>query len=193
MEFWHYSDQNFKYDPDRKYIQRENQLKPYGFWFSVDDAWETWCYENNFPGEKLVTRSFVTINDFSNILIIEDIEQYQSFIDRFFFYPMEEPDWENLLQPPVEEDRFKTYEKFIEKLKEYWPLYKEEHKKPRHDPDWEAVSKEYAGIIMPKYYELYRTVRESDNFSYLWLSSWDVSSGCVWDLSIVTVNDLLHE
>ena len=227
MEFWHYSDQNFTYDPNHKYVQGGHLWKPCGLWFSLGDEWETWCRAQEFQEEKLVTRSLVTINDLSNILIIEDTEQYQSFMDRFFFRTPKEPDWDALLPRDLEKEEFETCEKIIKILKDCWPSYKttreasgrpwnasmdqrqqspfldlydciwkeyeQKKQKPRYGPDWEAVTKEYAGIIIPKYYELYRTLEQTyGGFFTLprsWLSAWDVPSGCVWDLSIVTVGE----
>jgi hypothetical protein len=47
--------------------------------------------------------------------------------------------------------------------------------------DWERVTKDYAGIEIRNYYSL----RGSSPFEHLWVSGWDISSGYIWDLSII--------
>ena len=48
--------------------------------------------------------------------------------------------------------------------------------------DWNVVRKKFKGIEIRNYKELYEY---RYNFDYLWFSGWDVSSGCIWDLSII--------
>lgn len=58
--------------------------------------------------------------------------------------------------------------------------------------DWEALASEYSGIEIRNYNHL-KWGRRKDIFKSkteyriddLWLSAWDVSSGCIWDLSII--------
>jgi hypothetical protein len=47
--------------------------------------------------------------------------------------------------------------------------------------NWSEVSKNYGGFEIPDYGEIY-----SLKYEYMWLSSFDISSGCVWDLSLIT-------
>jgi hypothetical protein len=47
--------------------------------------------------------------------------------------------------------------------------------------NWDKVSKDYGGFEIPDYGELY-----SLRYEYMWISSFDISSGCVWDLSLIT-------
>lgn len=42
--------------------------------------------------------------------------------------------------------------------------------------DWELVAKDHKGIIFKEYFPQYR-------MKYRWYYSWDVASGCVWDVS----------
>ena len=44
--------------------------------------------------------------------------------------------------------------------------------------DWRLVSKDYSGIIIPKYMGEFR-------HNMLWYYSWDVASGCIWDVSAI--------
>lgn len=54
--------------------------------------------------------------------------------------------------------------------------------------NWEKVTKQYSGIEIRNYEQL-KWMRDRDHntiksFS-AWFSSWDVSSGCIWDLTVV--------
>lgn len=46
--------------------------------------------------------------------------------------------------------------------------------------DWPRVAKEYKGIEFPVYFSKYRMADKHD-----WYYTWDVASGCIWDLSAV--------
>ena len=150
-KLWHYSNLNFKFDPNRKYEQGGNPCKPNGIWFSLSDDWEIWCRENEYHIENLATRSLVTIIDFSNILIIKDIEDLFSFIDEFY--------------RPV---KSKLYSKL----------------------DWNAVAKKHSGLILPDYYNLNNArYANGPDLGTIWVSTWDVPSGCIWDLSVLMVSE----
>ena len=50
--------------------------------------------------------------------------------------------------------------------------------------NWEKISKKYSGIEIQNYYK----IKEKESFPDLdniWFWGWDVSSGCIWDLSII--------
>ena len=46
--------------------------------------------------------------------------------------------------------------------------------------DWPEVTKKYKGIEFPIYFDKYRGNPDHD-----WYSSWDIASGCIWDLSAI--------
>ena len=50
--------------------------------------------------------------------------------------------------------------------------------------NWKRVAKDYSGIEIQNYYEL-----KWGDYPYrmgaMWFHGWDVSSGCIWDLSII--------
>ena len=48
--------------------------------------------------------------------------------------------------------------------------------------DWGTVKKDYKGIEIQKYYHIKYML--GYNFP-IWFYGWDVSSGCIWDLSII--------
>ena len=51
--------------------------------------------------------------------------------------------------------------------------------------DWKKLSNECSGIEINNYYTLKWRLMNLDIGKGIWLSSWDVSSGCIWDLSII--------
>lgn len=50
---------------------------------------------------------------------------------------------------------------------------------------WELVKLNYKGIEIRNYKKLKNSSDILLDLSFVWFSSWDVSSGCVWDLSAV--------
>lgn len=48
--------------------------------------------------------------------------------------------------------------------------------------DWEAVSREYQGIIITPYLYQYRL-----DMTINWYYTWDCASGCIWDVSAIEV------
>ena len=65
--------------------------------------------------------------------------------------------------------------------------------------DWKRVAKDYKGIEIPYYIKRWGHVVDYDSNGLihsnitdnLWYSMWDVSSGCIWDMSVIknTVSD----
>jgi hypothetical protein len=50
--------------------------------------------------------------------------------------------------------------------------------------DWKKVSNKYSGIEIRNYNKI-RSIRKFDIYDNIWFLGWDVSSGCIWDLSII--------
>jgi len=68
---------------------------------------------------------------------------------------------------------------FSDKYKD--PEFEKKWPDVRNDAiDWPKVSREYKGIEFPVYFHKYRRTREHG-----WYYTWDVASGCIWDLSAV--------
>lgn len=51
-------------------------------------------------------------------------------------------------------------------------------------PDWKKVSENYSGIEIRNFHQL-RLTRDANYLSRLWFYGWDISGGCIWDLSCV--------
>ncbi|HUW66511.1 MAG TPA: hypothetical protein VMW20_00500 [Candidatus Nanoarchaeia archaeon] len=70
--------------------------------------------------------------------------------------------------------------KFLEKYQEKTTQY-------IYSIDWYKVSRDYTGIEIQRYHHLkYMCDRNIDGFSKLvWLYGWDVSGGCIWDMSVI--------
>ena len=50
-------------------------------------------------------------------------------------------------------------------------------------PDWSKCAKEYAGIWVDNYYFLKSNKLHEPEYD--WLNTWDVPSGCIWDMSAI--------
>lgn len=50
--------------------------------------------------------------------------------------------------------------------------------------DWKKVSDQYSGIEIQNYHEM-KWNKRFNFFTATWFYGWDVSSGCIWDLSII--------
>lgn len=48
--------------------------------------------------------------------------------------------------------------------------------------DWDKLAQKYSGIEINNYHKIKNEFR---NFMHIWVLSWDVNSGCIWDLSII--------
>jgi hypothetical protein len=54
--------------------------------------------------------------------------------------------------------------------------------------NWNKLSEDFSGIEIRNYSDIYRSIDPETPISRsLWISSWDVSAGCVWDLSKIKV------
>ena len=51
--------------------------------------------------------------------------------------------------------------------------------------NWEAVAEEYDGIEIQNYYSIRYNKTLMFSMNSLWISSWDVNSGCIWNLDIL--------
>jgi hypothetical protein len=50
--------------------------------------------------------------------------------------------------------------------------------------DWNAVKKEYKGIEIRNYHKI-KNFDFMLSLSFVWFLSWDVDSGCIWDLTAI--------
>jgi hypothetical protein len=57
--------------------------------------------------------------------------------------------------------------------------------------NWKLISENYSGIEIQNYNEIKNQFYRSWYFPFQsWFYGWDVSSGCIWDLSIITELDI---
>jgi hypothetical protein len=108
---------------DAKYEQRESyNLKPFGLWYSFDDAWKAWC-SDNMP-ERLFANDFELVINEINLLIIKDFKTavditVQHKNDKYWNLGIHHVDWNKLS---------KTYSGI--EIPDYWSLKKEMWKLP---------------------------------------------------------------
>lgn len=55
--------------------------------------------------------------------------------------------------------------------------------------DWDKLSQDYSGIEIRNYHKLKRNISAGELSRRIWLSGWDVSSGCIWNLSCVSLKE----
>lgn len=95
---YHYTNiDNFILDYNKKYKISLFNLKPDGLWISIDNSWEEWCRDNEFKLDAIQNKYKIELNDNSNILIINTINKFKEFYNRYkteseigSFY---KPDW----------------------------------------------------------------------------------------------------
>lgn len=58
--------------------------------------------------------------------------------------------------------------------------------------DWRRVTEDYTGIEIQNYHKLKWSERGLMRFHDTWFLGWDVSGGCIWDLSIVKYYTVLE-
>jgi hypothetical protein len=57
--------------------------------------------------------------------------------------------------------------------------------------NWKKLSQDFSGIEIRNYSDIYGSIDPKIPIARsLWISSWDVSGGCVWDLSKIKVKDI---
>jgi len=93
----------------------------------------------------------------------------------------EMPEWEkpHLFKIDVDTSRILQLNSTSD-IQEFTKKYGNNEEKWTGYIDWVKVSEEYGGVEMPDYSNLW-----SLRYEYMWLSTWDISSGCIWDLSLI--------
>jgi len=95
----------------------------------------------------------------------------------------------------IDESRMLVIETFIqlESFCKKYTIHKENHWETWNTIDWKKVKEDYSGIEIRNYHEL---KWHNNSWSWMhctWLYGWDVSSGCIWDLSIIKASKLLKK
>ena len=162
-----------------QYKQYEHSLKPNGLWYSLYSAWF-----NHIINQDMDYK----IKDY-----IHKIE-----LNENIFTSLQNPDSNKILQIKNLDD----VELFTKKYK----IAKGNGKRMNIDPNskiymnysvinWEKVAKDYGGI------EFYPYIKDSSRFFnkkhleiYIWYSSIDISSGCIWNTkSIIQTIKLMYK
>ena len=79
MKLLHYSEEPFRFDPEKRYD--EDHWKPRGLWLSVqgDDDWRAWCEGENWGLERMKHAVEVTLKPDANILVIDTLKKLDAF------------------------------------------------------------------------------------------------------------------
>lgn len=70
-----------------------------------------------------------------------------------------------------------------ESLRRFLDPYKQDTK-PYSTINWQHLALEYKGVEVRNYWSIIMDFRTSND--YTWLITWDISSGCIWDLTAIT-------
>jgi len=60
-------------------VQSVDEFKPRGLWVSVDDAWKSWCEDNEFNLADLAYPHVVTLAPDANVLCLKSAEDIDDF------------------------------------------------------------------------------------------------------------------
>lgn len=85
MKLSHYTGEPLKFDPERTYEQSAMNIKPVGFWVSVDGEydWVDWCYSEQWGTDRLAERTECWLADGHNVLILSTEEDLLAFTLRY--------------------------------------------------------------------------------------------------------------
>ena len=145
--------------------------KPNGLWFDVDGSWKQWCEAVQFRLEYLIWRHTVTINDTSGILFLRTIEDIDVFTSQYGH------DISGHIQPiqsSEDRDTF-TYQYGRDLFRDILGQFS-------NYIMWGEVAVKYSGIIIDPYFP-------ERSEAYLWYHGWNCAGGCIWDTSVVRVDE----
>ena len=156
---------NFNFE--NTYNQKVNGFKPSGFWYS--------CY-----------------NDWYDLTQREDLFQYkyihQININSRVLTNIQNKDTDKLLviHNLKDFDIFNARYAYIDTNQNDTELFGNNIKWQNYLVDWDKVSQDYGGIEICPYLKQRK--------HYLWYNSFDVASGCIWNIkSIIKNSDLIYE
>ncbi len=153
-----------KFNFEKKYKQREDGIKPNGFWYS--------CY-----------------NDWYNSTQLEGMFQYKYIhkieIKNNVLINIKKKDKDKILVINNEKD-FNIFNKKYGYKSSYNKKFWEEKGGGNYLIKWENVANDYGGIEICPYLKKKRY--------YLWYSTFDVASGCIWNIkSIIKGSKLIYQ
>jgi hypothetical protein len=141
-------------------------FKPKGFWYANENDWIQWVGENmgiiyNYFFEVKVHHTDLKNPDRNKILYLETIEDMIEFSLRF--------------------KSIRGIEYYDDKDDYYDDIYNNDNNKIIYDINWEKVAGLYGGIEI----KISRTCHLSKEYNLLWASTFDVHSGCVWNMKAI--------
>ncbi len=95
------------------------------------------------------------------------------------------PDWvyENTFSLEIDEKKILIIST-IEELEEFVEMYSYKQSSHFYCIDWGKIAAHWSGIKIRNYHKLnHRGLQPF--MAYTWLYGWDVSAGCIWDLSVI--------
>ena len=168
MKLEHFTDQVFKFEHDRSYVQKPPMgfMKPEGLWVSVagEDSWDwpAWCRSESFCLSSLDHVAEVNLVDDANILHVDTPEGLDLF---HHAYAVDD----ELLRTGVPSRRLWATDE-----KRYWSL------------DWPTVAAKYDGVIIAPYHYSRRLDGP------MWYYGWDCASGVIWNLDAVASVEVIR-
>ena len=174
------------FDFEWVYEQHESSVKPSGFWYSCYNSWYNWTEMNDgFGHHKYIHKININskiLTDIENknkdkLLVINNLKDFYIFNKRYghkavIQYPpggspkrrFGDPD---NTTPDIHPRAYKDKTKYV-------------------FINWDKVSKDYGGIEICPYLPQRK--------HYLWYSSFDAASGCIWNTkSIIKNSELIYE
>lgn len=164
---------------EHKYSAWENGVKPSGFWYGCYDSWYKWTTEEGMFVKKYIHQINLKYNvltdirnkDNDKLLVIKNLKDFDLFNKRYGYsdyYGNNFPENITIFSSKTENLlKNKSRTKFTN-IYHFDDMYADNLIK------WEKVMKDYGGIEICPYLEKRR--------HYLWYSSFDVTSGCIWNL-----------
>lgn len=137
----------------------------------------------------------ITITDSSKIEPREYVQKKHNLKPDGFWYSLgtewmewvgdNMPEWicDNVIEIDIDLSKVLVLET-VEQCEDFFKKYGFEVCSGIHYIDWEQVCKNHTGVEIRNYYDLKWSKSILDK-SHYWLYPWDVSSGCIWDLSII--------
>ena len=148
---------DWKIDKNYNYDQLDySNRKPRGLWYAIKD-----CLFKNDPEDKSFGEYMFELKVDTKckcICIISNFDELKKFQRKY---------------------AFKFY-------------FNEEFMQTQYEIDWDKVSKDYCGFEIKNYYKIKKQIEENYKYNkyklhnqYDWVSWFDYSSGCIWDLKAV--------